>query len=161
MNVEGSQNFQIKYDKCSKCHNERVLKYSNGDVCTGCYSAQFQSVNSGNLDIDNLIKATRKNNIQHRLEWIPFKDFANIQDVAEGGFSYIYTALWTKGRVKSYSEEVFNRTGPIKIVLKILKNSQNINSEFIKEVNYVILLKPNPTPRSVILSVFMEYRKIQ
>ncbi|CAG8696680.1 18821_t:CDS:1, partial [Acaulospora morrowiae] len=88
----------------------------------------------GNSDIDNLIKATQRNNIQFRLEWISFEDFVDVQIVAEGGFSIISTAKWTKGRVKSYSGEKLNRTGPITIVLKVLKNSQNINSAFIKEV---------------------------
>ncbi|CAG8773248.1 10698_t:CDS:1, partial [Acaulospora morrowiae] len=89
-----------KYGKCSGCNKKKSLKYENVDLCTNCYSAQFQSVNSGNSDIDNLIKATQKNNIQFRLEWISFEDFVDIQKVAEGGFSMIFTAKWRKGRVK-------------------------------------------------------------
>ncbi|CAG8471887.1 12326_t:CDS:1 [Acaulospora morrowiae] len=123
-----------KYGKCSRCNKNKSFKYRNADLCTGCYSAQLQFVNSGNSDIDNLIKATQRNNIQFRLEWIPFEDFVNVQKVAEGGFSMIFTAKWIKGRVKSYSKGKLNRTGPITIVLKVLKDSQNINSAFIKEV---------------------------
>ncbi|CAG8754167.1 18599_t:CDS:1, partial [Acaulospora morrowiae] len=89
-----------KYGKCSGCNKNKSLKYGNAKSCAGCYYAQFQSVNSGNSDIDNLIKATQRNNIQFRLEWIPYEDFVNVQEVAEGGFSMIFTAKWRKGRVK-------------------------------------------------------------
>ncbi|CAG8456277.1 656_t:CDS:1 [Acaulospora morrowiae] len=91
-------------------------------------------VNSGNLDIDNLIKATSKNNIQYRLEWILFKDFCDVQEVSEGRFSIIFTAIWIKGRVTSYYGGKLKRKGRMKIILKVLKDSQNINSAFIKEV---------------------------
>ncbi|CAG8673083.1 7683_t:CDS:2 [Acaulospora morrowiae] len=139
-----------KYDKCSGCNKKKSLQYGNVDLCTGCHSAQFQSVNSGNSDIDNLIKATQRNNIQFRLEWIPFEDFIDIQKVAEGGFSMIFTAKWRKGRVKSYSKGKFNRTGPITIVLKILKDSQNINSAFIKELQNITETQPNSSIRNLV-----------
>ncbi|CAG8443771.1 15463_t:CDS:2 [Acaulospora morrowiae] len=47
---------------------------------------------SGNLEIDNLIKETHGNNIRYRLEWIPFGDFTDARKVAEGGFSIVYIA---------------------------------------------------------------------
>ncbi|CAG8682182.1 10631_t:CDS:2 [Acaulospora morrowiae] len=148
-----------KHDKCPGCSKKKILKYENNDLCSGCYSAQFQSVNSGNIHINNLIKATHKNNIQFRLEWIPFGDFTKVQKIAEGGFSKIFIASWKHGKVKSYNGGYFNRTGHKTVVLKILNDSQNINSEFIKEVNYTILLKPNQTPISVVLFNVMEYHK--
>ncbi|CAG8560800.1 12773_t:CDS:1 [Acaulospora morrowiae] len=121
-------------EKCSECNKKRRLKYGNGDICTSCYSARLQSINSGNPDVDNLIKSTHGNNPNYRLEWIPFEDFTDIQRVTEGGFSIIFTALWVKGRIKSYYGTGFNRAGSEKIVLKVLKDSQNINSAFVKEV---------------------------
>ncbi|CAG8696256.1 10736_t:CDS:1, partial [Acaulospora morrowiae] len=73
-------------EKCSGCNKKRSLKYGNGDMCTSCYSAGFQPVNSGNPDIDNLIKSTHGNSPNYRLEWIPFEEFTDIQRVTEGGF---------------------------------------------------------------------------
>ncbi|CAG8445047.1 10883_t:CDS:1 [Acaulospora morrowiae] len=137
MTSEGLQNFHRKHVKCPGCNKKRLIKYgAAGFLCTGCHSARNQSVNSGNLDIDNLIKDTHRNNIQFRLEWIPFKDFRKVQKITEGGFSTIFTATWIKGRVTSYSGEKLCRKGPMKVVLKVLKDSQNITSTFIKEVKF-------------------------
>ncbi|CAG8495284.1 4403_t:CDS:2 [Acaulospora morrowiae] len=129
-----NEGFKRKYEKCSACNKKRSLKYENGGLCTSCYSAHFQPANSGNLNIDNLIKATHSNSPNFRLEWIPFEDFSNIQRITEGGFSIVFTALWIKGRVISWSGKEFKRAGRETIVLKILKDSQNINSDFIKEI---------------------------
>ncbi|CAG8498024.1 17762_t:CDS:1 [Acaulospora morrowiae] len=126
MNIKGL------HDKCFECNNKKLLKH--GNLCADCYSTLFKSVNSGNLDINNLIKETHRNSIQFRLEWIPFQDFTDIQKIAEGGFSIIFTAIWIKGRVTSYYGGILSREGPMTIVLKVLKDSQNINSAFIKEV---------------------------
>ncbi|CAG8495494.1 4209_t:CDS:2 [Acaulospora morrowiae] len=130
-------------EKCSGCNKKRSLEYENGDICTNCYSAQFQLVNSGNINIDNLIKSKHGNKPKNRLEWIPFEEFTDIQRVTEGGFSTIFTALWVKGRITGYSGTRFNRAGSEKIVLKFLKDSQNINSAFIKELNNIALTQPN------------------
>ncbi|CAG8553190.1 3684_t:CDS:1 [Acaulospora morrowiae] len=119
------------HNKCSECNDKKLLGY--GNLCADCYSALFKSVNSGNLEINNLIKETQRNSIQFRLEWIPFQNFTDIQKIAEGGYSTIFTATWMKGRVTSYGG-ILSREGPMTIVLKVLKDSQNINSAFIKEV---------------------------
>ncbi|CAG8711455.1 21965_t:CDS:1, partial [Dentiscutata erythropus] len=84
-----------KQTKCSNCNRKRKLKYENNKLCTDCYhTQQFLNFNSGNQDIDNLIKATHnhKLKLQYRLEWIPFKDFVDIKRIGTGGFSEVYTA---------------------------------------------------------------------
>ncbi|CAG8722093.1 4401_t:CDS:2, partial [Acaulospora morrowiae] len=63
--------------------------------------------------------------------------------VTEGGFSTIFTALWVKGRITGYSGIGFDRAGSEKIILKVLKDSKNINSAFIKELNNIALTQPN------------------
>ncbi|CAG8456242.1 654_t:CDS:2 [Acaulospora morrowiae] len=140
--MEGSHSFKKEHDKCPGCKNL--------DQCTDCYSEQFLPVNSGNFDIDNLIKATHRNNIRYRLEWIPFEDFTDVQEVEEGGFSIISTAIWIKGRVTSYSGGKLNRKGRMKIILKVLKDSQNINSAFIKELHNIAKTQPNSPKRYVV-----------
>ncbi|CAG8718053.1 11346_t:CDS:2, partial [Acaulospora morrowiae] len=67
-----------------------------------------------------------------------------------GGFSMIFTAKWRKGRVKGYSKGKLNRTGPITVVLKVLKDSQNINSTFIKELQNITETQPNSSMRNLV-----------
>ncbi|CAG8810620.1 15280_t:CDS:1, partial [Dentiscutata erythropus] len=105
------------------------LKYENNKLCTACYNARrFLNSNSGNQDIDNLIKATHNKQLKYRLEWIPFKDFVDIKQIGTGGFSEVYTATWTKGTLKKVK-----RNKNTTVVLKVLKDSSNINSAFLKE----------------------------
>ncbi|CAG8757568.1 6474_t:CDS:2, partial [Acaulospora colombiana] len=110
----------------------------------------FQYTNSGNKDIDDLIKATHSNQLKFRLEWIPFEEFTNIKPIGEGGFSNIFIAKWEKGRIKWFNEKdkEFVRAGPETVALKILKNSQNINSMFLKEI--IVQTRPKSPDRYVI-----------
>src|SRR5690242_15364768 len=92
-----------KQSKCINCNRKKRLD-ENNKLCKGCSSTQFQNVvRSGNQDIDNLIKATYKNQLKFRLEWIPFNDFTDITQIGTGGFSEIYTATWTKGEITGWS----------------------------------------------------------
>ena len=49
----------------------------------------------------------------------------------QGAFSSIYSAVWMEGPKWNLDEEAdaWNRSGPIKVTLKRLDNSQNINQE--------------------------------
>ena len=53
-----------------------------------------------------------------------------------GAFSSIYSAVWLEGPRWNLDEaaEIWTRNGPIKVILKRLDNSQNINQEFINQV---------------------------
>ncbi|CAG8784625.1 12404_t:CDS:2, partial [Cetraspora pellucida] len=106
----------------------------------------------GNQDIDKLIKATYNNQPQFRLEWIPFNDFVDIKRIGTGGFSEIYVAKWTKGRISDWNERTsrFKRSENKIVVLKILKESQNIDSEFLKELQNIVKCQPNSTMRHII-----------
>ncbi|CAG8771361.1 18874_t:CDS:2, partial [Racocetra persica] len=141
-----------KKTQCIGCNRKRKLKYENNKLCAGCYSTQFQNVSSGNQDIDNLIKATYKNQLKFRLEWIPFNDFTDITRIGTGGFSEIYTATWTKGRITGWNNTTkeYNRDKNQTIVLKVLKESQNINSAFLKELQNIVTSQPNTYGRNLI-----------
>ncbi|CAG8565291.1 8427_t:CDS:2 [Dentiscutata erythropus] len=108
-----------------------------------CYYTQ--KVNSGNQDIDNLIKATHNNMFRFRLEWVPFCDFMDIKRIGIGGFSEVYTATWTKGIAKGWSRrrKEFCRIQNATVVLKVLKDSSTINSAFLKELQIIIKCHPN------------------
>ncbi|CAG8719781.1 8875_t:CDS:10, partial [Cetraspora pellucida] len=106
---------------------------------------------SGNQDIDNLINATYVNQLKFRLEWIPFENFTDIKQIGNGGFSEIHTATWTKGKITAWSElkKKFNRKQTV-VVLKVLKDSKNIHSTFLKELQNIVKSQPNSTIRRIV-----------
>ncbi|CAG8804788.1 23927_t:CDS:2, partial [Dentiscutata erythropus] len=106
----------------------------------------------GNQDIDNLIKATHNKQLKYRLEWIPFKDFVDITQIGTGGFSEVYTATWTKGTLKGVKgfKINFERDENVTVVLKVLKDSSNINSAFLKELQNIVESQPNSDKRQLV-----------
>ncbi|CAG8792492.1 32137_t:CDS:2, partial [Racocetra persica] len=112
----------------------------------------LQNFSSGNQDIDNLIKATHNNQPKFRLEWIPFEDFTDVKQIGEGGFSEIHAATWNKGTIKSWNriEKRFNRNENQTVVLKVLKDSQDISSSFLKELQNIVKSQPNSVIRNII-----------
>ena len=93
---------------------------------------------SGNKDMDELIHHTQLNATQicDYLEWIPFEKFEMIKYVARGGFSNVYSAFWMEGPRLAWDNtaQEWTRTGPIKVALKRLNDSQNISSSYIDQV---------------------------
>jgi hypothetical protein len=98
---------------------------------------------SENDEIDELIRHTQLHASQKcdYLEWIPFKNFEMIKRIDSGGFGSIYSAVWMEGpRWKwDFTTQEWTRTGPVKVVLKRLDNSQNVTSSYIKQVITIIL----------------------
>ncbi|CAB5370786.1 unnamed protein product [Rhizophagus irregularis] len=89
--------------------------------------------------IDEFIRHTQlnANDSTDYLEWIEFDQFDLVDDTNKrGAFSSIYSAIWMGGPTWNLDEEteVWTRNGPIKIVLKRLDNSQNINQEFVNQL---------------------------
>src|SRR5256885_1631241 len=128
--------------ECDKCQTTR---YSN-KYCERCISLHLQSLfktwTSGNKIIDDFIHQCQllSSLPKHILEWIPFDQFVNIKKLTEGGFSSIYTAIWTKGCLSDYDEnkKEFIRFGYQYVVLKSLNNSNNPGKAFFNEViNYL------------------------
>ena len=73
------------------------------------------------------------------LEWIPFEQFKKVTKLTEGGFSSIYTATWTRGRIIDYDENkkefsYFGGRGQ-EVVLKSLNDSSNPGKGFFDEVS--------------------------
>ena len=68
------------------------------------------------------------------LEWIPFEQFEDVTKLTEGGFSSIYTAAWTRGRIIDYDEKEFSYFGGQLVVLKSLNDSSNPGKGFFDEV---------------------------
>jgi hypothetical protein len=98
---------------------------------------------SGNKHIDELILHTQYNASQicDYFEWIPFEHLDLIKYIGSGGSSSTYSAIWMEGPRLLWDNlsHEWTRTGPTKIALKRLDNSQNISSSFINQVIMLIL----------------------
>ena len=127
-----------KPKECNKC---KLTKYSDR-FCEGCISLQLQSLfttwTSGNNIIDDFIQQCQmKSSLpNYILEWIPFEQFKKVTKLTEGGFSSIYTATWTRGRIIDYDEnkKEFSYFGAQLVVLKSLNDSSNPGKGFFDEV---------------------------
>lgn len=126
------------YGDCPICNEKRT-----GELwCQKCeslsYKNNFGKWTSGNEEVDLLIQKTQvsaKKNIEI-WEWIPYENFTNIKYLAEGGFSVVKLATWLDGPRDVFNRDIqkVERRPNEKVILKILKNSQNINADFLKEV---------------------------
>ena len=102
--------------------------------CNKCDPGKFlkEGKTSGNPEIDKLIydSQLKTEDYHNNLEWIPYR-FQDIKPIGEGGFANIFSATWLDGE-PIYSI-VKQRTGPVIVALKKLKNSDNMEA-FINEV---------------------------
>src|SRR5436305_14690316 len=112
------------YAWCNKCDPGKFLK---------------EGKTSGNPEIDKLIHESQLKTTDYytNLEWIPYDRFQYIKSIGEGGFANIFSATWLDGEPFMYKTKM--RTKPIRVALKKLKNSKNMEA-FINEVNYFNLL---------------------
>src|SRR3954452_697537 len=104
--------------------------------CNECDPGKFlkEGKTSGNPEIDKLIHESQLKTEHYylNLEWIPYDRFQDIKSIGEGGFANIFSATWLDGEPK-YARLTKQRTGPIRVALKKLKNSENMEA-FINEV---------------------------
>ncbi|POG81081.1 kinase-like domain-containing protein [Rhizophagus irregularis DAOM 181602=DAOM 197198] len=136
-----SQDFTINsapYGNCPDCRRQRT----SAAWCKNCNIAnlkgKFNSWTSGNSMIDEFIQYTQLNaNDNTYLEWIDFNQFNLVKNTNKRGvFSSIYSAIWMEGPIWILDEEaeVWTRYGPVKVILKRLDNSQNINQDFVNQL---------------------------
>jgi hypothetical protein len=130
------------YGLCKKCKQLNTGHY----WCMYCNSLYFQSNfknwTSGNNDVDEFIQKSQlkaKNKFQ-LLEWIEYNKFEDIEYLAKGGFGTTFKAVWKEGYIKmDYKNNQWIRNGETKVALKCLHNSQDITTEFLKEVRYFLI----------------------
>src|SRR5206468_2166584 len=93
---------------------------------------------SENNIIDNFIQQCQmKSSLPYNiLKWIPFEQFEKVTKLTEGGFSSIYTAIWTRGNIIDYDEnkKEFSYLREQEIILKSLNNSSIPKKGFFDEV---------------------------
>ncbi|RHZ61722.1 hypothetical protein Glove_346g179 [Diversispora epigaea] len=139
--------------KCFQC--KRKSRINSSHVCYYCYGLNSLA-DSGNINIDDFIKGTLSSNMRKIdifLQWVPFKEFKDVKKIGQGGFSQIFKATWkifegisNKGTVKRSSEQ--------EIVLKILNNSQNVDTEFLNELKHTFQFRFNDMNYSGIIECY-------
>ncbi|RHZ57504.1 hypothetical protein Glove_386g55 [Diversispora epigaea] len=126
--------------KCLRC--KRRSRINSSHICYYCHGINSLVVNSGNINIDNFIKGTQSSNnrvYDPFLEWVPYKEFKDIKKIGHGGFSQIFKATWEFSR-GIRNDGTVRRPGR-EIVLKILNNSQNVDTEFLNELKHTFQFK--------------------
>src|SRR5437763_2238928 len=108
---------------CKKCG-----KHARQEWCKPCqidnFKKNFTNWTSGNEKIDNFIQEMQLKIVCFDdivLEWIPYNQFSNIEEIGKGGFATIYSAFWKNGPLK-YNKEYskYTRISDYKIALKCL-----------------------------------------
>jgi hypothetical protein len=137
------------YGLCEECKQPKT----GYCWCRLCNSKRFQqnfkNWTSGNNEVDKFIQKAQlkaKNNSEI-LEWIEYDRFENVEYLAKGGFGTIYKAIWKDGFILSWDSEnnqwekryIWTGYENFPVVLKCLHNSQDITSDFLKEVSYLFV----------------------
>ncbi|RHZ79963.1 hypothetical protein Glove_139g258 [Diversispora epigaea] len=121
------QNFGL----CHDCGN--LNRYKN--ICLNCKLIEISYLSkwsSGNYEIDKIIHMSQLDENAREWEiwrWMDYSKFKNIEYLAEGAFSRIWKAEWI-----DMPEELFGFYNSDQVALKKFKNSQQISSEFLKEL---------------------------
>lgn len=129
------------FKKCKECKFRKSHYDEDFNQCKDCYRASIRIL-SGNKLIDDFIKSTQTfyKNCKNRskLEFIPYKQFTNIEYLNKGGFSEIYKATWVDGPITRWcpKKKRFNRKGNYDVVLKILNNSEKMDSDYLNELKH-------------------------
>ncbi|CAI2174065.1 14199_t:CDS:2 [Funneliformis geosporum] len=110
---------------CRVCENRR-------------FKAAFPKWTSGNKIIDAFIQETQLITAGpfNYLEWIPFDKFRYIKNFGEGGYGSLSTATWLEGPRSLQDEKMrtkWKRDTRKRVVLKFLRNSEQITQEFVDE----------------------------
>ncbi|CAB4434788.1 unnamed protein product [Rhizophagus irregularis] len=74
-------------------------------------------------------------NLTRIVEWIPYNNLQNINYLTKGGFSEIYTAVWTGGSYNKWDskEKQLKRLGSQSVILKKLENVESANRSWFEE----------------------------
>ncbi|CAB4483458.1 unnamed protein product [Rhizophagus irregularis] len=97
----------------------------------------------GNHDVDEFIQIAqlKARKVKQIIEWIEYDKFEDVEYLAKGGFGTTFKAVWKDGPWKTkYINDPWERKGETKVALKCLHNSQDIATDFLKEVESNILV---------------------
>jgi hypothetical protein len=91
---------------------------------------------SGNKKIDDFIQERQlkiNNDDNIVLEWIPYNQFNEIEEIGKNGLIIVYSAIWKDGPLH-YQYGGYIRDSNKKVALKYLHNSQESVDSLIYEV---------------------------
>ncbi|RIA88671.1 kinase-like domain-containing protein, partial [Glomus cerebriforme] len=126
---------------CENCQ-ERCLATLYCEFCVRKYLiSNFSNWTSGSNTIDDLLQKCQKESLIPYMivEWIPYDRLQNLEFLAKGGCTDIYTADWIDGCYKEwdFKEKKLKRSGPCKVVLKKLENIENSNRTWLEEALFI------------------------
>ncbi|CAB4416048.1 unnamed protein product [Rhizophagus irregularis] len=144
---------------CKECGNLNSFGNDWSTWCTPCNSQhfidEFPSWNSGNNNVDELIRKTQINTSHYEstFEWIPYDQFTDIKFISKGGFGQVFKATWSDGPILhwNHKKKRWFRWPRVPVALKILYNSQNISSNFLSEITSHLTLYRNSNTCSEIV----------
>jgi hypothetical protein len=129
---------------CEECKQPKIsLAW-----CRCKFQQNFKNWTSGNYEVDRFIQKAQLKAKKYTeiLEWIEYDRFENVEYLAKGGFGTIYKAIWKDGYIIKWdsannqwkrSKRSYKDYEKYPVVLKCLHNSQDITSEFLREVSYL------------------------
>ncbi|RGB27754.1 kinase-like domain-containing protein [Rhizophagus diaphanus] len=126
---------------CKECKQPRAAYY----WCQCKFQQNFKNWTSGNHEVDKFIQKVqlKAKDYNEILEWIEYDRFENVEYLAKGGFGTIYKAIWKDGYIDKWdfennkwirSKRWFREYKNFPVVLKCLHNSQDITSDFLREI---------------------------
>ncbi|CAB4422633.1 unnamed protein product [Rhizophagus irregularis] len=136
---------------CKECKQPKTVDNWCNSCNTKYVQQNFKNWTSGNHEVDKFIQKTqlKAKNYYDVLEWIEYDRFENVEYLTKGGFGTIYKAIWKDGRIDSWDFENNKWTRSkyycreyenYPVVLKCLHNSQDITSNFLREIETHMLL---------------------
>ena len=149
-------------DYCPSCRQPNTSFFWCQNCNSKRFQRDFDKWTSGNNRIDKFIQETQLKAKWYRevIEWVPYDRLRNIEYLAKGGFSTIYKAIWLDGHIDHWSDSKQNwerdnyysdydaekqkdiksplnenEKRGLRVALKSLNNSSNINEDFLNEVS--------------------------
>jgi hypothetical protein len=69
------------------------------------------------------------------LEWIPYKQFSNFNEIKKSDSTTVYSAIWKDGPLNyNFDKYEYTRSQNTKVDLKYLHDFQDITNELLNEV---------------------------
>jgi hypothetical protein len=147
---EAIKSLTVYYDHQKILYNEGTKRFCQECqqdcfailYCENCVRAylknNFSNWTSGNTYIDDLIQKCQLDSLRpdQIIEWIPYNNLQNIENITKGGSSKVYSADWIDGRycIWDPKKSQLKRFGTHRVILKRLKNVNNANRSWFEEV---------------------------
>jgi hypothetical protein len=147
-NEELKERYKV-FGLCKECKQPNTGYYWCQPCNSKHFKQNFKNWTSENYKVDKFIQKVQLKAKYHteNLEWIEYDRFENVKYLAKGGFGIIYKAIWKDGYIDKWDPE-YNQWGRSKfwgeeyenfpVALKCLYNSQDITSNFLREVSQLI-----------------------